>query len=158
MDASQNRNICSIFQKCFWEEIYRQNDSKLDRYLLEIVENLECFRNFLKKFDSTICKRLMKVPEYLSAENGPHLNRFNSDSRGYLEGDSDSVNLVVAKNLKFEHYFGAVRILIWHDPQKCLNYPQAKAFFVKSHSRIQFSHRNYSCINKLFASRMHSTP
>ena len=81
--------------------------------MLEIVENLECFRNFLKKFDSTICKRLMKVPEYLSAENGPHLNRFNSDSRGYLEeGDSDSVNLVVAKNLKFEHYFGAVRILI----------------------------------------------
>ena len=109
-----------IFVRYFknvWEEIFGQNDSNLDRYLFEIVENLECFRIFLKKFDSNICLRLMKVPgTCLPQMVSARIDSVQTDGGGSEEGDSDTANLVVAKNLKFEHYFSAVGILIWHDP------------------------------------------
>ena len=50
-----------------------------------------------------------------SAAHGQRPNLFDAirtESGSSDKGDSDTANLVVTKNLKFEHYFSSVRILI----------------------------------------------
>ena len=112
-----------------WQEIFGQNDSQLDGYLFEIVENLERFRNFWKNLPQMSDRGWQKCRS--KCPTGQRPNRFKSDRlEKFGRGRFRNYKFGRCKESEIWTLFCTVRILILLDPQKSRCVTLDKGFFV----------------------------